>query len=56
MITKPKGCHDIYGIEAKKWKYVSDLIDSVCEKYNYDFTIIFYSTKKADIKYLLFKL
>ena len=47
MITKPKGCHDIYGIEAKKWKYVSDLIDSVCEKYNYDFirTPIFESSE-----------
>ena len=47
MITKPKGCHDIYGMEAKKWKYVSDLIDSVCEKYNYDFirTPIFESSE-----------
>ena len=47
MIVKPKGCHDIYGIEAKKWKYVSDLIDSVCEKYNYDFirTPIFESSE-----------
>jgi len=47
MITKPKGCHDIYGQEAKKWKYVSDLIDSVCEKYNYDFirTPIFESSE-----------
>ena len=47
MITKPKGCHDIYGIEAKKWKYVSNLIDSVCEKYNYQFirTPIFESSE-----------
>ena len=47
MITKPKGCHDIYGMEAKKWKYVSDLIDSVCEKYNYEFirTPIFESSE-----------
>lgn len=37
MITKPKGCHDIYGVEAKKWKYVSNLIDTVCERYNYDY-------------------
>ena len=37
MITKQKGCHDIYGIEAKKWNYVSRLIDSVCENYNYGF-------------------
>ena len=47
MITKPKGCHDIYGIEAKKWKYVNDLIDSVCEKYNYQYirTPIFESSE-----------
>ena len=37
MITKPKGCHDIYGTEAKKWKYISNLIDAVCERYNYEF-------------------
>lgn len=47
MITKPKGCHDIYGIEAKKWKYVNDLIESVCEKYNYQYirTPIFESSE-----------
>ena len=37
MITKPKGCHDIYGLEAKKWKYINNLIDAVCERYNYEF-------------------
>ncbi|MBD9105979.1 histidine--tRNA ligase [bacterium] len=37
MITKPKGCHDIYGMEAKKWKYIINLIDAVCERYNYEF-------------------
>ena len=36
MITKPKGCHDIYGLEAKKWKYISNLIDAVCERYGED--------------------
>ena len=35
MITKPKGCHDIYGKEAKNWQYVSKVIDALCEKYNY---------------------
>ncbi|MDD3241706.1 MAG: histidine--tRNA ligase [Bacilli bacterium] len=47
MITKPKGCHDIYGIEGKKWQYVSNLIDGVCDKYNYSFirTPIFESTE-----------
>lgn len=37
MITKPKGTKDIYGIEAKKWQYVSKVIDEVMEKYNYNF-------------------
>lgn len=37
MITKPKGTKDIYGDEAKKWQYVSKLIDEVMEKYNYSF-------------------
>lgn len=47
MITKPKGCHDIYGLEAKKWKYVNNLIDAVCERYNYEFirTPIFESSE-----------
>lgn len=35
MITKPKGCYDIYGSEAKKWQYLNNLIDSLMEKYNY---------------------
>ncbi len=37
MITKQKGCHDIYGVEAKRWKYVDKLIDSLMEKYNYSY-------------------
>lgn len=37
MIVKPKGTRDIYGIEAKKWQYVNDLIDALCEKYNYNY-------------------
>ena len=37
MITKQKGCHDIYGVEAKKWNYVSSVIEAVCERYNYSF-------------------
>ncbi len=37
MIIKQKGCHDIYGLEAKKWNYVSQVIDAVCERYHYDF-------------------
>ena len=47
MIIKPKGCHDIYGIEGKKWQYVNKVIDSLMEKYNYDFirTPIFESSE-----------
>ena len=37
MITKPKGCHDLNGIEAKKWKYVDKVIDNIMEKYNYNY-------------------
>ena len=47
MITKPKGCHDIYGKEGKKWQYINKVIDSLMEKYNYDFirTPIFESSE-----------
>jgi len=47
MITKPKGCYDIYGTEAKKWQYLNQVIDCIMEKYNYDFirTPIFESTE-----------
>jgi len=37
MITKPKGCHDIYGKEAKKWRYINSVIEALCEKYNYQY-------------------
>ena len=37
MITKPKGTKDIYGTDAKRWQYVSKVIDEVMEKYNYNF-------------------
>lgn len=37
MITKPKGTIDLYGMEAKKWQYVNNVIASLCEKYNYNF-------------------
>ncbi len=47
MITKPKGCNDLYGIDAKIWKYVDLVIDSVMEKYNYNYirTPIFESSE-----------
>lgn len=37
MIQKPKGCNDIYGREAKIWKYVESIIDATMEKYNYTY-------------------
>ena len=47
MIQKPKGCNDIYGREAKIWKYVESIIDATMEKYNYTYirTPIFESTE-----------
>ena len=47
MITKPKGTYDIYGDEAKRWQYVSRVVDEVMERYNYGFirTPIFESTE-----------
>ena len=47
MITKPKGCHDLIGIEAKKWKYVDRVIDELMDKYNYNYirTPIFESSE-----------
>ena len=47
MIKKQKGCHDIYGRDAKIWKYVDTVIDSVMEKYNYGYirTPIFEATE-----------
>ena len=37
MITKQKGTNDVLGLDAKKRKYVCDVIDAVCEKYNYTY-------------------
>ena len=37
MIQKQKGCNDIYGHEAKVWKYVESVIDATMEKYNYGY-------------------
>lgn len=47
MINKPKGCNDIYGIDAKKWKYIDNIIDAMMERYNYDYirTPIFESSQ-----------
>ena len=47
MITKPKGTSDIFGREAKIWKYIEEIVDGVMEKYNYNYirTPIFESTE-----------
>ena len=47
MITRPKGTYDIYGDEAKKWQYVSSVVDEMMLRYNYGFirTPIFESTE-----------
>lgn len=47
MITKPKGTSDIYGRDAKIWKYIEEIVDGVMEKYNYNYirTPIFESTE-----------
>ncbi len=37
MITKQKGTYDIYGVEAKKRAYVNDVLNRLCEKYNYGY-------------------
>ena len=35
MITKPKGTYDLYGLEGKRWLYISKVIDEVMSRYNY---------------------
>ena len=37
MIKRQKGCNDITGRQAKIWKYVESVIDSLMEKYNYNY-------------------
>ncbi len=37
MIQRQKGCHDIYGREAKVWKFVESVIDALMEKYHYNY-------------------
>lgn len=37
MITKQKGTMDIYGDYAKKRAYVNDVLNALCEKYNYGY-------------------
>ena len=35
MIQRQKGCNDIYGREAKIWKYVDDVIDALINDLEY---------------------
>jgi histidyl-tRNA synthetase len=37
MITKQKGTYDVYGDDAKKRQYINDIINGICEKYNYTY-------------------
>ena len=37
MITKQKGTYDIYGDLAKKRAYVDEILETLCEKYNYGY-------------------
>ncbi len=37
MITKPKGTVDLINTDSKYYKYISDVFDAYCEKYNYKF-------------------
>lgn len=37
MIQKPKGTYDIYGENAKKRAYVNDILNTLCQKYNYGY-------------------
>ncbi len=37
MITKPKGTYDIYGDNAKYYKYIEGVFSTVCEYYNYEY-------------------
>ena len=47
MIQRQKGCNDIYGRNAKVWKYIDQVIDALMEKYNYTYirTPIFEATE-----------
>lgn len=37
MIQRQKGCNDIYGRNAKIWKFIDTVIDAAMEKYNYTY-------------------
>ena len=35
MITKPKGTYDVFGLEARKWAKLEEVIRKVCGLFNY---------------------
>ena len=47
MIQRQKGCNDIFGREAKVWKYIDHVIDDLMIRYNYNYirTPIFEATE-----------
>ena len=37
MITKPKGCYDIYGKEGRYFQKINEVVSMLAEVYHYDF-------------------
>lgn len=37
MINRPKGTYDVYGQKSKQIKYIEKIINSIMEKYNYEY-------------------
>ena len=37
MITKPKGTYDLMGIDAKYYRYISNVVDEIMGNYNYEY-------------------
>ena len=37
MIQKPKGTYDVYGKKSKQIKYIEKILNSLMEKYNYEY-------------------
>lgn len=47
MIKKPKGTYDVYDLDARKYQFVTSVIDTMCRLYNYKYikTPIFESSE-----------
>ncbi|MDD5865721.1 MAG: histidine--tRNA ligase [bacterium] len=47
MITKPKGCYDLTGVDAKKYQKIVDIVNAYAKIYNYKYirTPLFESTE-----------